>query len=705
MVDQRDPHRLIAEVEFTKSPKPGENLRWTRLVPLYRAQDNRWTRVEDRYREYPTDGLVFWHDSPAGAETRGSGWVVQVGYEEEEPGRDCWKVTSGRSLIQLEDTGYDMVELRRLCASGQLTLDRPPRGEVLIGLPDDERYWVGPVDFRSRGSEPRPRGPKEVPTGFLDLFEIPPDETQLISMDRHTLRVPPPEFHDHRTRVGYWAAQSDQNLLRGLLRRITSMDGKLEEGLELTERVFESYLDQLDAAELLGPNEQRERARIQAAKELIREVKFDHDLLEETTEALLSHPKVERRLDEAVEERKRARIEEIEADLSSMESEKREELDQLDEELAGKLRELDEVKEMLAEEADRFQRQIEKTAHEILEDPLQSLARQEFLRAAIRSIRSLDNAQEERVVSWTPRGTACETLEDLLGAMKVGARALGLTERVALSSLSGLLAGRPLVISSHKDWDLIRLISSVLASGLAWVALVPTRIFGIDDLLNLPASPLGDSSTNSHRVGDLLQHSAEANEVCLIVLRGINRAPLEVAFEDLVASRESIDSNMAILWDAGDPSGIPRLLRVPRHILFAATFTDGPSCFGISKRMARDVAFLGIGEDDLPNKDEGLPVPAMHIGREKWGEFRTSTLETEHDRESSEILPLEARIYAGVFQDVISGFGEWCLSRRSMALMDSAHSMLKTFPSDVVDYIEAQRKNGVLEDIATHVEE
>lgn len=674
--------RVIAKVEFTKAPEDWGRERWSRLRPYYHAEDGSWVEVpeEDRTSRFPSEGLVFWYDSPQATEETGSWWRLEVGTDREHEGKDQFEVGAAHQLYQLEEFGsLDEVELRRETAKGSLQLSTPPVGPVLVRIPETNR-WVGPMEFQVAGSGGRSQGPADIPTGFLDVFEINDGDFENVTLGQRTVTVLKPSVNLSESKIDVWAAQDDEHLMTGLFKRLQQIDSSVTEAMDLSQGVFTSYLEKLSELGLTGEDARREEARLQAARSLMDRIELQHRLLEEAADSLASHPEVQREVQRRVDEQVNSQLEELDSRFNQAQEEREQEIQDLEERLAHYRSELSRRKDELDHFEHQAREKLEKVVRSILADPVEKLSEHLLVRALV-SIKDAEGVKDSATVEnvsaaefqpGPPEGHV-DSLKTLRGSAEVAARYGGFNPSLFLSGIAAILSRKPLFVTGDRALEFCEILSSMISAGCTYGVAVPSNLFSLDDLFELPAVPAGRSDAQVTRVGEVLLAAAESDHLVTLLFRGVNRSPLETSFVELLPSPDPETPPQSLPWKRKNRTTTPLVtVPVPRNIQIIATFAEGPSCFALPSQVAARSSVVDTNRGDRGEGDRSLRVPVGNIT----GDTRASIAEDARDVEidgatvamRDSLAPEFARVrelhtYQGVFADGVKGMVEWMVAR------------------------------------------
>lgn len=709
---------VIGTVEYTNPPSV-EKARWTRLRPLYHEDDGLWVPIADavgRTTLFPDEGLVFWWDSPPDAEKESSYWIVRLEHDREARGPDKMRVVDFWPFHHFEETpGVDVQNFRRRCARKELELRHQPLGSVLLRLPNSSSEWIGPMDFEPSTMRKRHvfRGPIDVPTGFLGLYDVAEENLQRLPLAQgrvqREVRVLKPQRRLDEARDGFWTAQDDEHLLHGVLKRLQHLDHGAAEALKITDRTFQEYLERLSTADLIGEDSRREQARAEAARGLLEEATLNRQTLEEITEVLMLRPDVSLRVQEAVQERTDARVAEVEQSLREMEQEKEARLAELDSEIQGREAELAKGQERLRRQENEARERLEAVVRGIMEEPVEILAENFLLQAIASNTRECRGEPITKVgSSLTAEGDPIESLASLLGAARAGAMQLGLAEEVCLSGIAALLAGRRVLVSGDRGLDVCRLLGSLVSGSSVWEVIFPTSIFGIEDVLNLPATRT-DGVDAVTSLGEVFLAGADSEQLVTLVLRGLNRAPLEAAFDELIAS-DSRGPNAPLAWSKGASRTSFARVPAPTRLHILGTLSTGSTCFKVSGSLADRLALLESDRGSSATAEGDQSVPRMCATEARWREIAEEAREVGESFEPSftmakhEGLEAEFMIYAGIFGEEPQAAAEFLIARRARQLATAGSDFIERLPNDVIRAVDSAKAAGALDGALRHLD-
>jgi hypothetical protein len=281
-------HRILACVAYVHKANRGFNPHFVRLTPLLRWDDG-WVRVVDPVEEYPSQGFVYWAQPKGVRLELGQAWLIDLEARAEQ---DTYWVRSGTKPVRpwevVSVPGVtDLVALRRALTGGSFKLTPPPVGLALIAHPDRPDVWLAPFDARA---EPDGTFPHRFATGFTGLLAL-----DHVHFFHATIAGEPRLLVDGAALVpepqGMFALQSDEDLVKGLLRRLRQWDQEALHAIGTTQAAFEAHARALARAALAEPPG-RDEAREEAVGALLTAEVVSREDAGRLAEAVAHHPAV-----------------------------------------------------------------------------------------------------------------------------------------------------------------------------------------------------------------------------------------------------------------------------------------------------------------------------------------------------------------------------------------------------------------------------
>ncbi len=676
---------VIGIVEYAHAPQGGR-LEWCRVRPLLVASDREWEPIADRRDKYPSEGLVYWY-APSDSAGENTAWRLRL--SEQFPHKKDWYIVDQSqrlmAFVELRDNP-DATDLRRLCSSGSFTFTLPPPCPFFVKVPGSDDRWVGPMEpaFEAESSN-RFKGSHEVPSGFLGIHAIPDQDLVDVRLERGAWRV----LRPGRTvggSVGLFNAQTDEQLLSAVLKRLRKLDNEAANALDVTQAAYQGYVRALDSADLTGEEASREEAREQALRLLMNRVQANFGARMEIADALVCLPQVRDRLSAAIDREVDRREEEIkaqvgerastvQAELNSAESDKaalEARCTELRAEQAALERQLSDLERELQERSDSVGHELEVVAQRVLSKPVQELADHVLVRALLGSGEQEGASLLPDDVHKLAPAEPIEDLASLRGAMRVIARLYGVPDDVTLSCISSLLAGIPVLAAGGSSRICCEAVAQVLSGPVARLVEVPTHVFGVDDMLNLVSTTISRAGGRDAELGTALQTAEPVDSLMSLVLVGVNRAPLEITLESLVAGRSSASRSQAIPWKRrGRQAGLESdHVRVDSRLMILGTLSTGPSTFPLTSALRSRV---GLVWTDAPAPEGQGEMPQVFLRQSAMSNLLKDCELSQLDLRElvdasqgalhSESLQEEARIFSAIFGDVDRGLAHWLICR------------------------------------------
>jgi hypothetical protein len=353
--------------------------------------------------------------------------------------------------------------------------------------------------------------------------------------------------------------------------------------VHVTKNLLAEYVKVVEAAGFGGEEAAKEEARMEAATALIDGIDAEVVQLDEVAEMLEQHPRVaealEARAKKCVAEREEQwRRESAEAHRTAGER------------LASVEQEIDRANSELS----AVRASLERAIDEVVQTPLDSLARhgvvdalQGLLSSARRSISTTDVSDS---TSTTPKPDVDTITDsgDLKKAVSASARASGVDLITSQYALGAVLA-HPVTLFSGVNADRLAVdIASTLAGCNALRVSVGTAVFGLGDLMCSPVVPLAVTRLDGARnLGEFVSTGAR-DDVTVVILAGCNRAPPEVVLGDLLPAL--LGAPQRIAWSGRD--GVAVVATLPSRLRIIGTLYSGDATYRVPTEISRRVGLV-----------------------------------------------------------------------------------------------------------------
>lgn len=626
-----------------------DGYRFARVEPLYQSGEGRTWRPfrEPVDQAFPSRGLVFWHDAPATVE-KGSHWqfgvVENPSYDGNEK-LEKYQIDQPEPVIEIIDLhSLEEQRVRRLLTEEGLQLDLEPiAADVLIWV--DEDHWVGPV----RLMETRGGWTVEATEDLarIQRRRLPPAEASLVDLcGKRIVLNPRREFGEL---VGFCNWMTDYQFASGLLRRLRKLDRNAFDGLDVTYAVFDEYLRAMEEAGLIGTDLEVELGRRERLQDLKKMMEENSSLLNEAVSALheikqfgkeLEGRKEEeyKRIREELEQRVESELAGRRAELGRFEQEVEQvrlELERLEGELASKHEELDAL-------SHRFDDALAQRLSRLLEAPEETFAdlaifRKIFAPSAVPGSARENPPERVKVLPTTTTTTRITDTGELIGVLGKKLAARGASPFMAPDLHSAFLTGAVPIVTGPNAYDALDAYASTVAGArLCWIPISGTT-FEPQELLGRFDPVAKRIIPHPGGLLDILAEARESDQLYLVVLEGLNRAPVESyllplleSFSDASLGRRARTIPLAPR-DALDPAdpyhGHHRVMWEP-NVLLAATPVFGTATLPLPEAIWDHAILIdtdryaSMQDAVATSGDAGERAEAYEVGHDEWVGFR-----------------------------------------------------------------------------------
>jgi hypothetical protein len=587
--------------------------------------------------------LALWLNAPADLAI-GSIWQF---YTEQGSSRfpDRLRVVDPTAPVELIDHKAYSIDASRRALSVGLAFDAPPSENVLLWVSSNR--WVGPIRLVPGGipgawvahstSLLQPLGVYNAVPEAVDQVEI--DGRRLILAPGRRLTQPVGEID--------WA--SDAVVLRRFLRWVSSEYASDLELVNAVQQFVERTIER-DEPEGNGSDSMVLKERLERIRTIIKAFRFSSNEIDEVVEDLLGHPRVVSVVTKAEEEARRRTVEETQATLALEMATAAADVESLKAQAASLRQELSEMQDELelarlyAEEqraeAERqsgeFESAIAARVQRALAQPMETLAEVSLLRALVRGTGAggADGfSKQVSSVSRPPRswdsqhepGPPPEAYEDFKATVRRHFQARGLSSGAGQVLAAALLSDVVPVLGGSEAYRALGAFASAAFGGRClWipaspVLLEPSDILGRWDSLGKEFVP--------HAAGllELLEWSAETGKPYLVVIDGLNLAPVDSYLMPLLhcyldAQNGTTGRRLPFDHCAADGS-FRRSVSWPAHVHIAGVLSDAACSVRMSPSIWECAAYLHL--DDLPREtivggDQNGDPACASVSPEQW---------------------------------------------------------------------------------------
>ena len=396
--------------------------------------------------------------------------------------------------------------------------------------------------------------------------------------------------------IGYQCVASDAQLIEHLRKRISSLDRKVLDGLGVTKKLLRHYVDAIEAAGLGDDEAAKEEARRDAATALIEGLDAEVAHLDDIVGLLMENPRIAEDLNAKSEVELQRRREQWESELAQ-------EYQAAVDSLTAKKREI----ETATQELGALRASITTAVEDILEAPLDALVRHGFLDGLRRSL----HIEAVHSPPATPSSSSAGALETITKVDRLKEAAVawsygaGVDPYVMQVALAAVLSHRVTLISGANAERLAIALASTFAGDRAVRVSVGTAVFGVADLMNAPASPVGSTCFDrAPTLGDFLAEQTLENTVA-VILSGCNRAPPEVVLPEFLLPLGGVS---AVLGWSRAATQISTVELSPR-VRIIGTLHQGDATYRVPPELSRQLGFIPADRREL----EGIPMLAHPV--------------------------------------------------------------------------------------------
>jgi hypothetical protein len=591
------------------------------LRPLYRAAEDfsAWLPIEDSRHEFPNRGFAFWHIplSLSDSVEEGSLWQIHIkkslSFKEDDPRQDKFYVADGTSRLALEvidpweeERLYNAEIVRRKLVEDGIWLNFIPNSLNYFKV--EENTIVGPVRLLQHG----------------DKWSIAVDQLQQNyvreyaltekSVAKLSINGMPRSFLNPNVQLGPPVRQLDWSpdalVLQQVLCWLSETDAN-EDTLQLTRSAIDRAVALVQRATAESGEATLHEYRLQRVEGLLSKLQDNQQLAQTLIEDLRGLPFVAAETNKIIEQARQHALAQVSAEMI-LEKERLEELRlqktemetqaaQLERRLAQQAEEI-EQQAVAAREA--LEQAMTQQLAEIMNRPAEALASIAVVRAALNlnahlSGSSIAQPPPERdghiqalIHPSIPLqlGQASESKVEILREQRelqalAEAGAAGLCDATTLRTLhAALLSGLLPVLAGVAAYEVLECYAKCAAGGrLLWLP-VPATVLDPSDLLGRFNLTSMRFAPQPNGLLDLLLCAQSSEELFIVVLDGVNRAPIDAYLGPLLALYADawLEPGRRRSLSLVHPSAVEQTawaaaarLTWPPNVLLAAIWTDG----------------------------------------------------------------------------------------------------------------------------------
>jgi hypothetical protein len=490
-------------------------------------------------------------------------------------------VTGATEVLDVDRLGGEPDGRERLCVEGvhlPLAQDVPPYIRSRSDL------WARIPFVRCQSGNGLCRIDPSVLDTPLRFIEWGDEEGSLteIAIEGHQRFFLAPEAKpDGPPRLRDWA--DDATVLKRVFARLRKWDKSYSESLASLERAAQRVAELLAAPSTAIHEPEMERARLERVTAILARLRDQSDLVELARNAIEHGPV----LDEIERQKKdifSRVLEEAQSKVGHAIAEETSRVADLEKrkgELQGDVRSLEaEIRTLRRQQEEllsRLDESLTTRLEEILARPETLLAELAILRGAQGILDGGRSQQKQREPTLpspkqaAPGITTCADLAEFFGLFQSALLECDAPRSLARPVLSSCISGLVPLLHGARAREAFEAFGQVSTGGeVHWLDVAPT--------CTSPADLL------SAGLGQLMSEVVESDVLRLVVLEGVNRAPLEaylLPILDCCAEAWRNRQGKSLKWQEAGEEGTSRSVRWPKNLLLCGTLVEGATTLGI----------------------------------------------------------------------------------------------------------------------------
>jgi len=170
-----------------------------------------------------------------------------------------------------------------------------------------------------------------------------------------------------------------------------------------------------------------------------------------------------------------------------------------------------------------------------------------------------------------------------------------------------------------------------------------------------------------------------------LIFSGVNRAPLEAAFENLIPDEHVSRSAVAIPFREAGAHQVPQIVRITKNVLTIGSLTSGPSTFLIPKILRQRISVVDTDYPIDSEIDDGVQMPSgFRVSTDSWRDWADSAravalplpemnLPDLAGRFASDVCKEEIKVFHAVYgeSEPERAIAAWIIARLAGAVDDN----------------------------------
>lgn len=597
--------KLIGVVDFLAVDRS-----FGRVEPILESHDQGWRPA--KASDFPPENRVFWSRPPVGL---AAGSIVQVTVEGNvaDKAKDHYKVASHQfctEVVDLRATG-DVEALRRAVDAG-LKLFPPPQPHVMLWAKDG---IVGPFKLVQTNGLWTIEETMRPQVGLYTPEELSMTLLSAKSGKRYILSASNPPLPSAQVDWG-----SDEDVLRRALTHAATHLKRDNANHALTraaiaQAVADETVDGTQAQVALWSN------RLARAEKYLAATKTLGTQAASLTELIQALPAFKRELEAAlggVREAAKARVEaELTAEKASLDAIRKEKA-AVQKEREVVQAELETAKAKVRQEVEALEETLEERVRAAVEKPERLLADVAMFRAigAPGSVgpsatpQTVPRTRERR--TWGIAANQVRTLGELRSAIGRHAGALSVQLPACLNVHCAYKAGSFPLLYGPRAVEVAETYSRAVAGGRFTVVQVSPLFRQPSDLIGEVRN--GRFVPHAAALVDVLSGAAGSEGLAVVVIEGVNRAPVESFLLPLLRLTSRRAETLPVFHpsavDAGDAYEDASAIMWPANVILIGTAVDGPTSLPVPSQLWADAILIRCGIGSRANGSSPTPASA-----------------------------------------------------------------------------------------------
>jgi hypothetical protein len=563
-------------------------------------------------------------------------WGFQVAdnftYDPTRPDRDKYRVEGTLNpAIEILDLRKDSPpSIQKWLTTEGYTIPFRPSEATYLWVADEQ--WIGPVSLVELPGRKNFWILKDS-TQNLSCFKPTPINT-IIKVSVNGISRLFSTSSRTGDKIGLVDWSPDSTLLEHALSDLRRISPDSYKALALTTKGVEALVTALETGGHVKTDPFLVRQRVGRAQEIAARLNDTFDVLAGLESHLLNVPAIRAVIDKASDAARVQAVEKLEAEMTKERAAlaaMRQEHESLVDQIAQQREEIKRQEEEIVQQVASVDHTLQERLTAVLSAPQEFLAELALLRAGFSALPAMGHSSssgtppqeatmtsvgQNIVLPWPQAEGSVKALQEaktLRGALRDRARPLGLTRYIDTLHASFMAGGMP-ILEGSGSLDLIEAYAGAVAGGrLLWLPVSP-RIVDAMDLIGHVSPASASFIPAAGGLADVLVDALQSDELCVVVLDGMNRAsmdsyvmPLLAGYGVDLAKRGSRRLSVAHpgTISSSDPYYPLTSFTWPSNVLLAGILNQGITTLPTPPNLWQHATLHVISQSDKPSLAEG----------------------------------------------------------------------------------------------------